>query len=366
MYRNSFRLTNKEIDEAFAARQFRLVYQPKIDLAKKVLIGVESFARWQHPQFGIIPPALFLPVLQRQGRNQELTRFVLGEAIAQLARWRDRPDTLTMSVNVAPEELTDGSLPVSIRLALNAHDVDPARLIVDLPERGLAADPARARTTIHALSEIGVGLALECAPEPLIDFAATDTATLDPTAFGELKIGGSAIIQFASRLEGTGLGLMRSRIEYARTNNMTATAVGAETHETVGLLPSLGFTWAQGNAISSPLSSDGLADFDVAHAMNPPGTAQDMAGQQPKKALDDFQMPESEQAREKTPRIRVVRGRAKIELMSQSGKDTHSRVLKLTLPPSPHIGSGKSRTSADAKPGLFGKLQDRLSRALHH
>lgn len=363
MYRNSFRLTNREIDEAFATRQFRLVFQPKIDLAQRALTGVESFARWQHPQFGVIPPALFLPVLARQGRNQELTRFVLNEAIAQLVRWRASGETATVSINVAPEELADGSLPVSIRLALNTADLDPSRLIVDLPERGLAAEPERARDTIHALSEIGVGLALECAQEPLIDFTAADTSLLDPTAFQEFKIGGRAIIQFASRIEGTGLGLMRGRLEYAKSNQMKTTAVGAETAETVSLLPSLGFDQAQGNAISSPLTPQALLDFDAAAAMdsllgNEKPNAPDKA------VLEEFSSPQTD-AMEKKSRIQVVRGNARVELMTQGKTGGQTHVVKLPDPAS--VAAGKQQDEQTGAPGtgFFARLQTRFSRTFH-
>ncbi|MGD1934407.1 MAG: EAL domain-containing protein [Candidatus Phaeomarinobacter sp.] len=363
MYRNSFRLTNKEIDEAFATRQFRLVFQPKIDLAERNLVGVESFARWQHPEFGVIPPALFLPVLARQGRNQELTRFVLSEAIAQLVRWRASGDTFTVSVNVAPEELVDGSLPVSIRLALNAADVDPSRLIIDLPERGLATEPNHARDTVHALSEIGVGLALECSQEPIIDLARTDTTTLDPTLFQELKIGGRAIIQFASRIEGTGLGLMRSRLEYAGSHGMQTTAVGAETPETVSLLPSLGFDQAQGNAISPPMTPQSLADFDVSTAFarlfpeEPTSTTT-------KPDLEDFNAPGAATTH-KEPRIQVMRGKARIELLTQGNHGATTHVVKLPTPGSVIAGERHDEATGEGRTGFMGRLQHRIARAFH-
>ena len=367
MYRNSFRLTNKEIDEAFATRQFRLVFQPKIDLAERTLVGVESFARWQHPEFGVIPPALFLPVLARQGRNQELTRFVLSEAIAQLVRWRASGDRFKVSINVAPEELTDGSLPVSIRLALNAADLDPSLLVVDMPERGLTMKPGHVRDTIHALSEIGVGLALECAQEPVIDFAQTDPAPLDPTVFQELKIGGRAIIQFASRIEGTGLGLMRQRLEYAKRHNMRTTAVGAETPQTVSLMPSLGFDQAQGNAISAPLTPQDLLTFDAADAFSRlfSGKASQAST---KPELEDFKAPPA-QAQHKESHIQVVRGKARVELLAQGTHGATTHVVKLPSPSSTVAGKRLDAGPANQPAGLLSRLQSRLqshlTRAFH-
>jgi|GEM_PF-2342948 len=363
MYRKSFRLTNQEIDDAFATRQFRLVFQPKIDLHSHELAGVESFARWQHPQFGVIPPALFLPVLARQGRNQELTRFVLAEAIAQLVRARATNQSYTVSVNVAPEELTDGSLPISIRLALNTADLDPSRLVIDLPERGLAADPDRAADTIHALAEIGVGLAMECAQEPLMDFSAADPKTLDPSAFNEFKIGGRAIIQFASRIEGTGLGLMRSRLEYAKAHGLRTTAVGAETAETVKLLPDLGFELAQGNAISPPVTPQSLIDFDANASIAALMPDAEAAGTG-KPDLEDFHAPSEtaeEGATRPQPRIRVRRGKARVELQVADEQTGTTHIVKLPGP-----GDAEDHEQTSRTLGFLARLQNRIGRVLQN
>jgi EAL domain-containing protein (putative c-di-GMP-specific phosphodiesterase class I) len=363
MYRNSFRLTNTEIDEAFASRQFRLVFQPKVDLQSNALAGVEAFARWQHPQIGVIPPALFLPVLAQQGRNQELTRFVLADTIQMLNRQSSAQEPMTVSVNVAPDELADGSLPVSIRLALTAADLDPARLVIDLPERGLAANPERARDTIHALRQIGVTLALECAPEPLIDLSAGADAPVDLAAFGELKIGGQAIIQFATRLEGTGLGLLNKRLAFARDAGIKATAVGAETAESLSALRRLGFDQVQGNAISTPLNADDVPGFNAADRMAELGNSP-----QPKteKAAPADELPHlAPEKPQPQPRIQVVRGKAKVELMTQGKEGAPQRVFRLSIPKPDATNPGRMRDQERGQESFMSRLQSRLARSLH-
>ncbi len=349
MYRNSFRLTNREIDEAFAGGHFRLVYQPRIELASGAMTGVEAFARWHHPEFGLIPPPLFLPVLGRQGRTQELTRFVLREAVTQLAGWRQDKRDWCISVNVAPEELADGSLAASIRLALNAADLPADALVIDLPERGLAEEPERAEATVRALSEIGVGMALECMPQPMLDLD-----TFGAPAFGELKIGGSAIINFATRIEGTGLGLMQRRLAYARKHGLTATAVGAETAEAIGALRTLGFTAIQGNAIAAPMAAHMLDRFDAAEALAATaekGAAKDDAASG--EPLKEFNGP-PDAAPRKSPRIRVVRGKAAVALVD--GGEAGRRVIRLTAP--------KHEDGPERAGGFLARLQRSVTRSI--
>lgn len=354
MYRNSFRLTNREIDEAFASGQIGLAYQPKLAMGTGEVVGVECFARWRHPAFGTIPPALFLPVFARQGRNEELTRFVLASAIGEAARWRGAAAGWTVSVNVSPGELADGTLPVSLRLALTARDLDPARLVVDLPEAGLADDPARAAATVHALAEIGTGLALECAPEPLLDFSATgdDGAPgLRMDAFGELKIGGTAMMRFASRIGTTGMGLMHDRLAFARRHGMATTAVGAESAHTLLSLRRLGFDRVQGNAAAPPMPGEALADFDG------PATLAACFASLP--AGDDKTDADADAPTPAMPtpaRVRVVRGNARVALVPEDEEHAHTgrRVIRLMAP----------APDEPARHGWLARLHAGMARAL--
>jgi len=268
MYRNSFRLTNREIDAAFAGRQIGLAFQPKLDLSDGRIVGVECFARWWHPEFGLLPPALFLPVLARQGREEELTRFVLGEALRAANGWPEARRAWTISINVAAADIADGSLPVSIRLALSAAEMDPARLVIEIPERVLAEDAAHAAATIHALAEIGTGLAVECALQPPLPGAQQGwSPQFDPGPFSEMKIGGTAMMRFASRIEGSGLGVVHEALAFAGRHGLATTAVGAESAATVRSLKRLGFNRMQGNVAAPAMAAEDLSALDGARIL---------------------------------------------------------------------------------------------------
>src|SRR5450755_3300603 len=83
-----FRLAPSDIDQAFERNEFRVVFQPKVDLATQQVTGAESFIRWQHPTYGLLPPGLFLEFIEAQGRMGELTGFVFHASLKAAARWR--------------------------------------------------------------------------------------------------------------------------------------------------------------------------------------------------------------------------------------------------------------------------------------
>jgi EAL domain-containing protein (putative c-di-GMP-specific phosphodiesterase class I) len=83
-----FRLAESDVDAGFERGEFRLVYQPKIDLATRRMTGAEAFIRWQHPQFGVLPPGLFLDFIEATGRIPQLTAFVFHESFRAAAAWR--------------------------------------------------------------------------------------------------------------------------------------------------------------------------------------------------------------------------------------------------------------------------------------
>ena len=81
----SFRLAPTDIDQAFERNEFSLVFQPKVDLATSRMTGAEAFIRWQHPQYGLLPPGLFLDFVEAQGRMADLTGYVFKTAFTAAA-----------------------------------------------------------------------------------------------------------------------------------------------------------------------------------------------------------------------------------------------------------------------------------------
>src|SRR5690606_35672243 len=100
MYSSSFRLTNRDIDLAFEAGHLFLIFQPKIELATGRTLGAEAYVRWDHPDYGLMPPGLFLSFFERRERSVDLTRFVVGAAADAMAFWRKHNQPWPISVNL--------------------------------------------------------------------------------------------------------------------------------------------------------------------------------------------------------------------------------------------------------------------------
>ena len=103
MYNSSFRLTNRDIDLALEAGHLFLLFQPKIDLATGRVLGAEAYVRWEHPDYGLMPPGLFLAFFERRERSGDLTRFVVEFAAETMAEWQaHRQNWLTSSPRASP------------------------------------------------------------------------------------------------------------------------------------------------------------------------------------------------------------------------------------------------------------------------
>ena len=88
------------VQEALDKGEFTLHYQPKVDMRRGVVLGLEALVRWDHPQHGLIAPAQFLPLIENTGLSSRVGDWVLGQALEHLAAWR-RAHDISVSVNVS-------------------------------------------------------------------------------------------------------------------------------------------------------------------------------------------------------------------------------------------------------------------------
>ena len=152
----------QDLAGALAAQQFRLVFQPIVELASGALAGFEALLRWRHPTLGEVMPGEFIAQLERRPEIGAVTRWILQVALGHLARWEgqlDRP--LRLAINLPTEVLLDDHF-VDFTLAeLERHHLSPRQLEVELTERSLTSADGPAVARLHELRRHGVLVAID-------------------------------------------------------------------------------------------------------------------------------------------------------------------------------------------------------------
>lgn len=253
----SFRLAPSDIDLAFQRKEFCLVYQPKVDLASSQMLGAEAFIRWQHPQYGLLPPGLFLEFVEVHGKMPELTGFVFETAFDAARKWAQAGKDWSISINVAPGTVTAPDFCQGLSQLILQYGLKPARVIIEIPERAVAQEPEALCEALNAVRALGVQVSLDGG-----GIVPVDLTQFNPMPFTSIKVGGPASIRLAQRLGLKGKGAIAARLRYARHFNLEAVAVGAEDEATLTGLAEVGFTAAQGIWIQKPLPLDELLAWD--------------------------------------------------------------------------------------------------------
>jgi EAL domain-containing protein (putative c-di-GMP-specific phosphodiesterase class I) len=253
----TFRLSASDIDNAFERNEFRVVFQPKIDLASERVTGAEVFVRWQHPQYGLLPPGLFLDFIEANGRMPDLTGFVFHAALDGCKRWKTQGKDWTVSINVAPGTVTAEGFCEGLAKLLQEYGLEPGRIIIEVPERAIAQEPETLCEALLEVREMGVHVALDGG-----GIVPVDLAQFVPMPFTSIKVGGPASIRLAQRLGLRGKGAIAARLRFAHLYNLDAVAVGAEDEATMQGLADVGFTAAQGIWIQKPMPLEDLLKWN--------------------------------------------------------------------------------------------------------
>jgi diguanylate cyclase (GGDEF)-like protein len=157
-------ITEVELEHALERGEFVLHYQPLMRLDDERMIGVEALLRWQHPERGLMPPALFVPLLEESGLIVSVGAWVLEQAATQARIWERRvgPERAPhVSVNVSPRQLNQADFTSVARDAIRRSGVNPRNLWLEITEGALLRDPGAAWASLRQLKSLGVSLALD-------------------------------------------------------------------------------------------------------------------------------------------------------------------------------------------------------------
>ncbi len=248
-------LINNSVDyarmhQAINNGEFVLYYQPKVEMTKHKVYGVEALIRWNHPDKGILPPGTFLPDLQHTDFMILLDDWVKEEAIRQLESWQRQGIHLKVSINISAKRLKYGDFPNHLKSVLQRHPrVNPGDLELEILETDELGDLQAAKKIIEAVRELGVHVSLD-------DFGTgySSLTYLSHLPLDILKIDQS-FVRHMSMSEGN-LAIISAVIELSRVFQCDVIAEGVETIEQGKTLIQLGCELAQGYLIARPMPPD--------------------------------------------------------------------------------------------------------------
>ena len=300
------------IRRALTENQFVLYYQPKVNMRTGAVVGAEALIRWQHPQRGLLPPGLFLPLIEDHPLSIEIGKWVIHSALTQLSLWQAAGLDIPISVNIGARQLLQDDFVETLRDLLQAHStVKSGRLEMEVLETSALEDLALVSKIIEDCRELNVSFALD-------DFGTgySSLTYLKRLAVAQLKIDQSFVRDML--MDPDDLAILEGVLGLATAFRREVIAEGVETVEQGEMLLNLGCDLAQGYCIARPMPA---ADFPAwAKAWHP-----DLAWNKPHSVnRDDFPL-----------LFASVENRAWITAMGQCLKDG------LNIPPSLEIPTSR-------------------------
>lgn len=249
-----------DLRNAFHQGEFRIHYQPQVDIADGTTIGVEALLRWIHPEQGLLPPVTFIDALERSGMIIPVGRWVIEQVVEQARIWQsERVATgppLEVWVNVSTRQFAQSDLVSTIDDVLDGAGLDPSRvqLGVEVTESSLMGNPEHALTRLHDLCDLGVDLAID-------DFGTgySSLSYLKHFPATALKIDRSFILGIAEN--DIDRSIVEGIVGLARSLDLQTIAEGVETEAQLNALRDLGIDIAQGYLFSRPQSASALTEL---------------------------------------------------------------------------------------------------------
>lgn len=237
----------ERIQSALAAKQFVLYYQPKVNMRSGAVVGAEALIRWQHPEFGLLAPAEFLPVIEDHPLAITVGEWVIATALDQIELWRTQGLTIPVSVNIGAYQLQQSNFVQRLREILAEHpQVSPELLKLEVLETSALEDVTGVSQVIEACRTMGVMFALD-------DFGTgySSLTYLKRLPVSELKIDQSFVRDMLD--DPDDLAILEGIIGLASAFRRQVIAEGVETVEHGAMLLQLGCDLAQGYGIARPM-----------------------------------------------------------------------------------------------------------------
>ena len=216
----------RDLRDAIKNNELVVYYQPQGRTQTGILCGFEALVRWRHPDRGLVPPDMFIPIAEEQGLIVELGEWVLREACLAATQW---PSDISIAVNLSPLQLSDPDLGERVRQILSETGLPPARLELEVTESALFRNYQGALDTLRRIKAMGVGVAMD-------DFGTgfSSLSTLQSFPFDKIKIDKS-FVQGIGQFDRSTV-IVRAVLGIGRGLGIPVVAEGVETEEQLAFL----------------------------------------------------------------------------------------------------------------------------------
>ncbi len=238
---------SRDIRHALEDGDFRVVYQPIVDVDSLELVGLETLLRWQHEKGYMVPPQEFIRVAEETGVIGRLGQFALDQALSDLARWQKLVDAPPwIAVNVSGAQAHEAGFAEQISVMLHQYRIDPELLHLEITEEVLIENLLRNRRMLQKLDEIGMRIVVD-------DFGVgySSLAYLKNFPISVVKIDRSFVRDLSTDPEDQAI--TRTICGLAQELGMRTVAEGVEHVEQLELLRSYRCSHAQGFLFSRPV-----------------------------------------------------------------------------------------------------------------
>ncbi|MDP2862400.1 MAG: EAL domain-containing protein [Desulfobacterales bacterium] len=252
---SQFALMEKNLPNAFKNEEFILHYQPYYDTGTKKINGMEALVRWNSPEFGLVPPVKFIPVLEETGLIIEVGKWILKEAVRQVKEWQEKGyNVVPVSVNLSSLQFRQKDLAEMIERTIRTFDLDPCLLTLEITESAFMQDFDYTGLVLGKLRKLGICIAID-------DFGTgySSLSYLKRLPVDYLKIDISFVREIVTAPDTASI--VKAIIAMAHTLNLKTIAEGVEMEEQWKILNTLGCDTCQGFYFCRPLPNRELINM---------------------------------------------------------------------------------------------------------
>jgi len=238
---------HNDMQEGLGRGEFEVYFQPIVKAQSKEVVAAEALIRWKHPQYGLIPPDVFISLMEKTGFIVKLGQYVLVEVLKQLKRWELFGfKQIEVSINVSMVEINTGEFVQNVEVQLGHHKVHPELIKFEITEGMAMISEAETEKYFLALKKIGVGLSLD-------DFGTgyTSFGYLKKFPADTMKIDKSLIDYILTNEEDQRI--VKAMIELGHNLGMKIVVEGIENKKMVEIIASYGCDYMQGYYFSKPV-----------------------------------------------------------------------------------------------------------------